>query len=755
MSKMPLFLALAITALPALPAAARTPTNNAAAFRTFDLYAERTASANTLDHLNFAGYPASIASPPLLLVMRPTPGSSDSVALFNSAAKDAIYFEVNASQTQSFSTYTISPPQFATSLGTLLMGVNIYSGTGAFNDVGKQLATAIVTFVDGDTTIARLYVGANVRDYFDSGPLTCGPSSHPIYATRPTDPRSAYIYETSGNYYDAQESLLPKSKRTKRIASVRIQGTLLDHFCSTFVPHVYAGSRFAGLSIWPNFTVRNATLQPVVRQSQTTGHEHGGYLFGNTVVGQRRTTDVTACKVASLAMAYTYSGFGCSVDSLNAHLQRTRGYQDDQVAIVTFVSPTGSSIRFAGTGGTTLGVGDRFVVELGKYTNPLATYQVTAQYQAIPFVAGQASRVATHSTTIPSINDPGRVYWNTIPTVTDAYTESPQLRSVNLRDSPQVAAQVESLLVRDIPVQLNVGPSGGHWVVANGWTSSFRPDGSARGTYSIKDPFDPRNFTKLIEGQYRNTFVAARYVVPTGLDAFVSVSSVTSGPPGLSVLASGARRVEVIDPLGRHIMRDAGTGEAVSDIPDAVIEDVASEHDNGGNLDDLPTGYVVDIPTTADGHYTVNVYADNGLSMSASGYGASGVFASDAAVDTTHGATGGTYDILYSGSGQLVVVTDTGTIGVGAVPVVPSFLRVRRSPTTGPVEFVVSDAGSTEDAIDVFDISGRKMDVVQISVGTGSRAISWDWRLAGCRPGVYLARLRSRPSEMTRFVVLH
>ena len=84
-------------------------------------------------------------------------------------------------------------------------------------DFGTQLATATVTYVDGDTTIARLNVGTFVRDYFDSGPLPCGPNNYPLYTTRPTDPGSAYIYEVSGDYFDAQESLLPKAKRAKRM----------------------------------------------------------------------------------------------------------------------------------------------------------------------------------------------------------------------------------------------------------------------------------------------------------------------------------------------------------------------------------------------------------------------------------------------------------------------------------------------------------------------------------------------------------
>jgi hypothetical protein len=194
--------------------------------------------------------------------------------------------------------------------------------------------------------------------------------------------------------------------------------------------------------------------------------------------------------------------------------------------------------------------------------------------------------------------------------VADGFTNN-TLRSYDLYDSPQLAAQVESLLVRDIPVQVNVHPTSvtGHFVVANGWTSSFQPDGSARGTYSISDPYDPRNYTKLIGARiingklndYGNSFTMARYVVPAPF-LLAGPSGVSSDPPGLSILASGARRVEVIDPLGRHMLRDASTDEGLYEIPDASIEDVGSEHDNDTDADGSLTGYDIEIPTTVDGH---------------------------------------------------------------------------------------------------------------------------------------------------------
>ncbi len=750
MTLRPAVLALVLVVLSAAPASARTPTNDAAAFKTFDLYVDRTASGGTSDHVNFGGYPTSLASPPLLMVMRPTSGSADTMALFNSFAKNAIAFEVNGSQPQSFSTYAVSPPQYATSLGTLIEGVLIFNGTGQWSDLGKPLDRVTVTYVDGDTAIVTLHVGYHIRDYFDSG-FSCNFVNIPLYTTRPSDPLSAYLYETGGIYFDAQESLLPKNRRPKRIASIRLDGVMLSHLCNV---NYYSDSRFSGLSLWPKFNVANASSQPVVRQSQFTNVDHGGYMFGGIPVGTRRTTNVTACQVASMAMDYTYSGFSCTVDALNTYLEQHQGYEPDQVAIVKSVSPSGDAITYTATGKSALKVNDTFLVEHGYYTNPLATYRVTVPYQRQPYVAGQATRVGSpYSATTPSVGDPGRVYWKMKPRVADGITNG-LLQSHDLPDSPQLAAQVESLLVRDIAVQLNV-PA--HFVVASGWTSSFRPDSSARGTYAIQDPYDNRNYTKLIEGKYRNTFTMARYVLPAGALQVAGNRTTAGDPPGLAIFASGVRRIEIVDPLGRHMLRDAGTGEGIYEIPDAAIEDVSSEHDNGGDVDDPLTGYDVEIPTTVDGHYTVTAYADDGLAMSASGLTSAGIFASDAAVDTSATPIGNVYDVAYSGAGQTVSVSFLGTLGATITPPAPGpgLLRVRRSPTSGPVEFVLTGATAADDAIDVFDIGGRRLDIVKVTGGFGTQVVSWDWRTVSASPGVYMARLRSRPSAITRFVILH
>ena len=92
-----------------------------------------------------------------------------------------------------------------------------------------------------------------------------------------------------------------------------------------------------------------------------------------------------------------------------------------------------------------MNVGDRFLVERGTYSNPLATYQVTVAYhEKDPYVLGHATRVGSpYNPTLPSVNDPGRVYWKMIPHIADGFT-SGQLESHDLADSPQL---VEILLI--------------------------------------------------------------------------------------------------------------------------------------------------------------------------------------------------------------------------------------------------------------------------------------------------------------------
>jgi hypothetical protein len=201
------------------------------------------------------------------------------------------------------------------------------------------------------------------------------------------------------------------------------------------------------------------------------------------------------------------------------------------------------------------------------------------------------------------------------------------------------------------------------------------------------------------------------------------------------------------DPPGPD--RSCHSGEDVYEIPEASIADVASEHDNDDDEDDSLTGYDINVPAAFDGHYAVRVVADYGLAMSASGYDANGIFATADVADDTAGPTGHVYDVLYSGLARSVTIAHVVALGVERATAVLGALGVRECPAVGPVQFSVATPGE-DDAIDVFDIGGRRVAVLTAEGET----VAWDWRRAGCRPGVYLARLRSQADKTVRFVIV-
>jgi photosystem II stability/assembly factor-like uncharacterized protein len=131
------------------------------------------------------------------------------------------------------------------------------------------------------------------------------------------------------------------------------------------------------------------------------------------------------------------------------------------------------------------------------------------------------------------------------------------------------------------------------------------------------------------------------------------------------------------------------------------------------------------------------------------------------------GLTTGVFSLAVSADGSTLLAGTTGfgvwkrpvseminvavDVGPSVTPRGPRLLTVRTNPAFGPVEFVVAGP-ERADAIEIFDIGGRSVGVLPIP--SGGRNLSWHWNQVGCRPGVYLARLRSRPHEMVRFVVV-
>jgi hypothetical protein len=760
--------AIAITAAAPVappPAGYVRPSNDSSAFHNINLNSDLTGIANASQHLQFNYYPTWLSTSALLVRRSPT----DTMAILKSTPYDGIILDCGCQGVPSYVDYAVSPPKFFTSVGLLTMANWVFSGAGAFNDNNLPALTLTWTFDDGSTASQPVRVGRHVRNYRSGPPITCGVPV-PLFVTPPdslcavisSTPLQSPPYQPGDLYYDAQELRLPTAYRSKKLAAIRVSAADHTHVCSGSLTH--SDQFLYGLSIWPNFRVADGLGRPVSRVSQSVLVPHGGYRINGNLYGDRRTLADEACQVASTTMLYNYAGFACTLNDLNLFLQNNKGYEFDQVAVVTHVSPSANEIDFTSIGGTLLKAGDTFLVEEGHYQSPLATYLVT--------VAGKHGHATLqgplHGGRLPQDGDAGNVYWSMRPGTADLLTTAPRLRTITLAASPGLPSAVESLLVRNIPVMVNVK---NHCVVADGWTSSIRPDTTARGTYWIKDPYDPRNFTKLIEAMvnsrgvvrsYGNEYRLARYVVPvTGPDPQGTplAQALAVGPSHIGILLDGARRIEITDPSGRTVVRDATTGEANDGMPNVIVEVLASEHDDTHEDVETITGFDLDIMSPSDGHYSVRAYADNGSSINVSAHDDAGIYAAVSAVDTSVAppgrAFGRVYDVAVSGAGTAVAIALVGTLDAAPVPGGGNSIRVVRCPTSGPVQLMVSGVSKGDDAIEVFDVGGRKVGLLSLVASAGPQTVEWDWRSARCRPGVYLVRQRSQAGKSSRCVVLN
>lgn len=215
---------------------ARTPTNDASAYRRFDLYADRTAAVNVVDHQNVSVYPAFLDSDALLIVR----SAGDTVGLFDSEPYDGINLKAEDATPVSYVEYSVTPRQYASSIGLLVMAYNVFNGPGEFDDLGKRLLTVLVTYEDGDTTLRAVRVGYHVRDWA-SGIVYCPwPFEYQFYIVPPSDPLAGVVWsdDVNGWYFDILELRLPGEKRGKKAATIRLSAEIQDHYCSNFVPHI-------------------------------------------------------------------------------------------------------------------------------------------------------------------------------------------------------------------------------------------------------------------------------------------------------------------------------------------------------------------------------------------------------------------------------------------------------------------------------------------------------------------------------------
>ena len=154
----------------------------------------------------------------------------------------------------------------------------------------------------------------------------------------------------------------------------------------------------------------------------------------------------------------------------------------------------------------------------------------------------------------------------------------------------------------------------------------------------------------------------------------------------------------------------------------------------------------------------MRVNSDGDMAVSVAAFDTSGVLVAAAAMDTSATAGGNSYEVAYSAGTPAVSISWLGAVSVDdshGLRLGPG-LAVWGTPTSGPVRFKIQAADDGRaDHLEIFDLSGRRVADVEIGPGSSSASVvTWEWRNAGCGPGIYFARLQARPQRIVRFVVL-
>lgn len=196
---LPAILFLGFLIAPRLAIGQYNPSNATAAYRTFDLYTDRSAALGTSDHLNLSAYPGTLNNA-ALMVLRTTGSVTDSVALLNSQPYNATGMEVNGTFPNSYAEFTVSPPRLATSLALSINGYLIFAGFFQFDDFLKPLATLTVTYEDNSTWSTTFNVGQHVRGFLQSN-VSCGSTVIFPATTAPYDSLVVPLYASGGHYW--------------------------------------------------------------------------------------------------------------------------------------------------------------------------------------------------------------------------------------------------------------------------------------------------------------------------------------------------------------------------------------------------------------------------------------------------------------------------------------------------------------------------------------------------------------------------
>jgi hypothetical protein len=744
------------------------PTNDEFAYTQINFH-DTSGASHVVPAVAHPEWPDSLISLGLLVVRAP----GDTAALIRSEAGYGIglWSDTRPGGTTSWAKFAIDPPQYATSLGTLVTsGLTFADASGYYADGGKPIQQWKWTYEDGTADSLEFRIGVHVRNW-RSGQLACPALVyHSYYTARPSDPLVAALLPGPLYFYDFQEVALPSDKRQKRLRAVEVTARALPRdTCGDYL----GTSALFGLAVWPQFKVANTQGDTVVHQTQNTGNAYGGYLYNGVPVGTRRTMNANACQISCISMLHNYHGVSWATpDSINTYLRPVRGgFDRELIASIVGVSTNGDTVYFTGGAWKSRdwnpGARSRFLIEHGPF-NPIATVQVDQQPPQKPNAGWDqpavAHVVARHQSGAIAVGDSAFTYrWPNVEVAGRAYSQNAfRIRRIGPAD-PQAAAKVESLLVRNEPVYVlthSRTPNGWHFVVADGWRPAFMAADAASGTYSLQDP--AYNLRRLVEAPFGNEFLDARYFV-AATDGPRAASKAqganTSGDGGvLRLLLSGVAGVTLTDPAGRGLVLPQGGDSYVSGIPEALgLHGWTDDDDEEGGVPVEGGLDVVEVETPLDGRYTLRVSTrdDANFSATVSSTDDTGLIdaASVASADAT--AHGVTYAVDYSAASGAVQLTFLSTTDAPPSEARPRRLSVLKNPSRSQVELVFALERENSCVLEFFDLQGRRIDRMDLGTqSAGLHVVKWNAGRVVSVSGVYFARLRAASEEQTvRFVL--
>ena len=756
-----LIVLLAIASDSHLAAAEARPSNDASAFQKFSLYADRSASAGTTDHVNLSVYPAAL-NDTAYMVLHTVGSVTDTVALLNNQPYDATGMEVNAATPASYAEFAVVPPRLATSVAVSVNAYFVFAGFDQFDDFLKPLVTVTVTYEDNSTWPATLNVDQHVRGWVQSN-VTCGTTTIFPATGLPYDALVVPLFASGGHYLDMQEFRLPRVP--KKITKIRVEAIGLDHFCSTFVPHIYAGYRLHAVSLWPRFDLQSRTGASIVPQYQIgSSYEtdaYGGYLdpVTSAIVGSYHTVGGYGCFLADLAMALTYVRTSITVPALNAAMQMNQGFEAEFVCNITGVSgqSVGDTVTISPPpGSSVLAIHNwsDFVVNrtTENYSGALATFTLIDSAHAL---------ILTHPD-MGLLIAPGQQGWvyrgvnvDKVAKLLTA-TSTTRLGFDFFGRSHSPAQAVEAAMIDSLPSLLFVGESKSnpHWVLTAGWRPAFVSAHAARGTYGIANPIDLTGLSTLF-ASYANRFdgawVGRLLAGSEPQSGSLAATGGLSDPATVTLWQTGDAHLQFVGSGGESLTYDPATDDYSTNIPGALaIRQAQPGNSATPSTGNVPADLIV-LPVNGSTTYSLTATATAAGAVALGATYRDGLGSARGAAASARLTDGGRgyFDLTVSpGAPEPVALTLSSTVGVQE-SATPSRLRMRIAPNPSAgvsrIAFDLPSGGRRR--IDIYDVMGRRVRTLDDGVlAPGSYVEVWDGRGEGgalIQAGLYFVRLQA------------